>query len=64
MRTNISIDPKLMGKAMELSGLKTKKSVVEEALKLYVQLLHQKALLDLKGKLTWEGNLEASRTNV
>ena len=64
MRTNISINPELMDQALELSGLSTKKSVVEEALKLYVQMLHQQALLELRGKLTWEGNLEESRTNL
>ncbi len=64
MRTNISISPELMQQALEMSGMPTKKAVVEEALKLYVQMLHQKALLGLKGKLRWEGDLETSRTNV
>ncbi|MEZ4824807.1 MAG: type II toxin-antitoxin system VapB family antitoxin [Bacteroidia bacterium] len=57
MRTNIVINPQLMEEAMKISGLTTKKAVVEEALKLYVQMLHQKALLNLKGKLKWEGDL-------
>ena len=64
VRTNISINETLMEQAIALSGLKTKKAVVEEALKLFVQMLHQKALLELKGKLKWEGNLESSRTNL
>jgi Arc/MetJ family transcription regulator len=64
MRTNIFISPELMQQALEMSGMPTKKAVVEEALKLYVQMLHQKALLGLKGKLRWEGDLETSRTNV
>lgn len=37
MRTNIVIDDKLMNQAQELSGLNTKKAVVEEALKLLIQ---------------------------
>lgn len=64
MRTNIVINEDLMAQAISLSGLKTKKAVVDEALKLYVQLLHQKALLNLRGKLQWEGNLDESRTNL
>lgn len=64
MRTNIAINPDLMQQALEMSGLPTKKAVVDEALKLYVQLLHQKALLELRGKLKWEGDLEAARTNL
>ncbi len=63
MRTNISISPELMQQALDMSGLSTKKAVVEEALKLYVQMLHQQALLELRGKLKWDGDLEASRTN-
>jgi Arc/MetJ family transcription regulator len=64
MRTNISISPELMQQALEMSGLSTKKAVVEEALKLYVQMLHQQTLLGLRGKLRWDGDLEASRTNL
>lgn len=63
MRTNIVINPALMQQALDMSGLSTKKAVVEEALKVYVQMLHQRALLELRGKLTWEGDLETSRTN-
>ncbi len=64
MRTNIVIDETLMERAIELSGLKTKKAVVHEALTLYVQLLNQRKLAQLKGKLKWEGNLEEMRTNL
>ena len=42
MRTNIVIDETLMERAIELSGLKTKKAVVHEALTLYIQLLNQR----------------------
>ena len=64
MRTNIAIDDHLMQEALRLSGLNTKKAVVDQALKLYVQMLHQQALRQLRGKLTWDGDLEASRTNL
>ena len=63
MRTNIVIDDKLMADAIELSGLDTKKAVVEEALKLFVQLKRQNEIRKLRGKLQWEGNLEEMRTN-
>ena len=64
MRTNISINPDLMKQALELSSLPTKKAIVDEALRIYVQMLHQRELLKLKGALTWEGDLDASRTNL
>ena len=38
MRTNIEIDDELIGKAMSLSGLTTKRETVEEALRLLVRL--------------------------
>ena len=61
MRTNIVIDDQLMDQAISLSGLETKKAVVEQALKLYIQLLQQAAIRELGGKLHWEGNLEQMR---
>lgn len=61
MRTNIVIDDQLMDQAINLSGLETKKAVVEQALKLYVQLLQQAALRELRGKLRWEGDLDQMR---
>jgi Arc/MetJ family transcription regulator len=61
MRTNISIDDKLMNAALKTSGLSTKKDVVEEALKLLVQVKKQSRLKKLRGKLKWEGNLDEIR---
>jgi Arc/MetJ family transcription regulator len=62
MRTNIAIDDKLMNAALKTSGLLTKKDVVEEALKLLVQVKKQSRLKKLRGKLKWEGDLEEMRT--
>jgi len=62
MRTNIAIDDKLMNAALKISGLSTKKDVVEEALKLLVQVKKQSRLKKLRGKLKWEGNLDEMRT--
>lgn len=62
MRTNIVIDDKLMNEALKSTGLSTKKDVVEEALKLLVQVKNQSRLKKHRGKLKWEGNLEKMRT--
>jgi Arc/MetJ family transcription regulator len=62
MRTNIAIDDKLMEAALRTSGLSTKKEVVEEALKLLIQIKKQSRLKKLRGKLKWEGNLEEMRS--
>ena len=61
MRTNIVVDDKLMAEALELTNIKTKKGVVETALKLLVQIKKQEAIRKLRGKLNWEGNLSEMR---
>jgi len=61
MRTNIVINDDLMNEAMTLSKLKTKKAVVETGLKLLVQIKKQERLKSLRGKLEWDGDLNAMR---
>jgi len=63
MRTNIVIDDTLMKKALNSSGLKTKKEAVEKGLRLLIRLNQQKEIRKLRGKITWEGDLEEMRTN-
>lgn len=61
MRTNIDIDDKLMKQAMKATGSATKKAAVEAALRKVVQLKAQEGILKWRGKIKWEGDLEASR---
>lgn len=61
MRTQIHIDPKLMSAALELTGARTKRQVVDEALRLLVRIKRQESLRALRGKVAWEGDLERSR---
>lgn len=61
MRTNIVIDDILMQKALQLTGLKTKKEVVEEALRVLIQIRQQTTIREWRGKLKWEGDLEQMR---
>ncbi len=51
MRTNIELDDKLLSEAMQLTGLKTKRAVVDEALRTLLKVRKRKNLLDLRGKL-------------
>ncbi|MGV3761233.1 type II toxin-antitoxin system VapB family antitoxin [Parapedobacter sp.] len=62
MRTNIELDDQLVKQALQISKLRTKKDVVHEALKQYVATLKRKQLLSLRGKGTWEGDLEQLRS--
>ena len=61
MRTNIEIDDELMTEALRLTGLKTKRAAVEAGLKALISPNKQKKILDLAGKVHWEGNLDESR---
>jgi Arc/MetJ family transcription regulator len=61
MRTNVVIDEELMAEAMKYSGLSTKKAVIEEALRFFVRLKSQEQVRALRGKLHWEGDLDAMR---
>ena len=61
MRTNIVIDDTLMTEALDVSGYKTKKETVEEALKLLITMKNQSSIRKYRGKLNWEGNLETMR---
>ncbi len=61
MRTNIVIDSELITRAISLSHNKTKKAVVEEALKLLVKFKEQLKITELRGNLNWEGNLDQMR---
>ena len=62
MRTNIEIDDKLLQEAMALTGAKTKKEAVNDALLEQVRRRRAvKGLLSLQGKIDWVGDLDAMR---
>ena len=61
MRTNIEIDDKLIEEAQRLSGLKTKRAVVEEGLQTLIRLRRQRKILDLAGKIEFWEEIERER---
>jgi Arc/MetJ family transcription regulator len=62
MRTNIVLDDGLVAEAMRLSGIGTKREVIDAALRTFVRLQHQRAVLALEGEIDWRGDLASSRT--
>jgi len=64
MRTNVVIDDALMEEARRASGLKTKKETIEAALRLIIAMGRQVEIRKLRGKLQWEGDLEAMRQDT
>ena len=58
MATNLSIDPKLIDRALKVSGERTKKAAVTKALQEFIARRRQKRLLDLMGKLDWDSSYD------
>ena len=61
MRTNIVLDDQLIERAQQLTGMKTKREVVHEALRLLVLLNEQAEIRALRGKMPWDGDLNELR---
>ena len=63
MRTNIVIDDDLMEEALRTTGLKTRNEAVELGLRTLLRLNRQEQIRRLRGKLDWQGDLNAMRTD-
>lgn len=61
VRTNIEIDDELMRQGLAASGLRTKRAVVEEELRLLLRLKRQEQIGAAFGALPWDGDLDAMR---
>ena len=61
MRTNIDLDEELVSRGLLISGLRTKKDLVNMALKEFIRKNDQKKILELRGKIHWQGDLELMR---
>jgi Arc/MetJ family transcription regulator len=62
-RTNIDLNETLVRKARKLTGLKTKREIVERALELLVRSEERKGILRFRGTGIWEGDLKQMRRN-
>ncbi len=60
-RTNIVIDERLVKAGLKATGLKTRRALVDYALRDLLRRESQKRILDLKGKIHWEGDLSSMR---
>lgn len=61
MRTNIVIDDQLMQETLRVTGLKTKREAVELGLRTLLRLRRQEQIRRFRGKLDWQGDLDAMR---
>jgi Arc/MetJ family transcription regulator len=63
-RTNIVLDDALVAKAMRITGARTKRQVVDVALRALVEQRETYARLRaLRGRLRWEGDARTLRRN-
>ncbi len=58
MAENLSIDPKLVERAFEVSGERTRAAAVKRALLEFIARRQQRRLLELMGKLEWDTSFD------
>jgi Arc/MetJ family transcription regulator len=61
MRTNIEIDDAVMAEALRITGLRTKRAVVDAALRALIEGRSRQLLRESFGKYPWEGDLDRMR---
>jgi len=61
IRTNIVLDEKLVNSALKVTKLKTRRALIDYALRELLRHAKQNEILKLQGKIHWEGDLKTSR---
>jgi Arc/MetJ family transcription regulator len=60
-RTNIVIDADVVAEGKKLTGIRVTRELVDTALRELVRRRRQRAILNLRGRVDWEGDLSAMR---
>ncbi|NLF95521.1 MAG: type II toxin-antitoxin system VapB family antitoxin [Candidatus Riflebacteria bacterium] len=60
-RTNVELDENLVNDCVKITGIKTRKALIDHALRELLRHERQLELLKLKGNISWEGNLDEWR---
>ncbi len=60
-RTNIVMDETLVREGLKVTGLKTRRALVQHALEELVRREKQTGILALEGQVSWTGNLDTMR---
>lgn len=61
MRTNIDLDDRLVERGLRLTGVQTKRELVNLALSEFVRRKDQRKILKLRGRVAWQGDLDEMR---
>ena len=60
-RTNVVLDDELVEECQRLTGIETRRELIDYALHEFLRHARQRRLLNLKGSVRWEGNLAVWR---
>ena len=60
-RTNIVLDDDLLAECQKLTGIRTRRALIDHALRQLLRRERQAQILDLKGKVRWRGDLASWR---
>lgn len=60
-RTNVVLDEDLVEAGLEITGLKSRRALIDYALRELLRRESQRKILELKGKVHWEGDLHSMR---
>lgn len=60
-RTNVLLDDKIVKDCLKATGIKTRRALIDHALRELLRQESQTKILELKGKVHWEGNLNEWR---
>ena len=63
MRTNIEVDEEAILQIMKRGEARSRKMAIEVSLERFIRRLAQLELLQLRGKVRWEGDLDEMRTS-
>jgi len=58
-RTNVVLDEVLVEDGLEITGLKSRRALIDYALRELLRRESQRKILELKGKIYWEGDLSS-----
>jgi Arc/MetJ family transcription regulator len=61
MRTTLNIDDHALAEAQKAAPGKTKTALINDALRDYARRRRLRGLLEFRGKLKWQGDLESLR---
>ena len=61
MRTTLNLDDDVLKEALKLADGRNKTELINEALRAWVRRRKLRGLLELRGKLLWEGDLDELR---